>query len=140
MKKHYYGLFALLTLAGCATSIVHPDQADPVPADRLYAFTQKTGSDDAKITVVRDEGLYGSACGLIVRIDGKRAAMLSTGEVASFHVTPGEHSLSAGLSGQGMCSHLVDKSIELVAKPSQQRTYRLSFDQGGFYINPYIAD
>lgn len=88
MKLLPLALLALLALSGCATSKLTPVQADPVPADRIYGFTQKTASDDARITVIRDSGLFGSACGFVVRLDGKRAAMLNTGEVASLYVPP----------------------------------------------------
>lgn len=126
------------TLAGCGTSQVNPEHAKSVPADRVYGFSKKTTSDDSSIKVVRDKGLYGSGCGLVVRLDGERAATLNAGEVVSFYIPPGEHTITTGLSGQGLCSLLVDKSIEFVSKPNQQRVYRLSLDQGGFYINPYV--
>ena len=138
MKSPALALLALLVMTGCATSKLTPEQADPVPANRLYGFTQKMASDDARITVIRDSGFTGSGCGLVVRIDGKRAAMLNSGELASFYVDPGEHVISAGLSGQALCSSLIDKTIELNVKPNQERIYRLSVDQNGFYINPYI--
>lgn len=53
---------------------------------------------------------------------------------------PGEYTLTAGLSGQGLCGNLVDQSVEMVAKPNQSRIYRLSFDQSGLHIGPYFAD
>lgn len=140
MKSPALALLALLALAGCATSKLTPEQADPVPANRLYGFTQNMASDDARITVIRDSGLFGSGCGLVFRIDGKRAGMLNSGEVASFYVSPGEHTLTTGMSGRGLCGNMIDQSVEIVAKPNQTRAYRLSLDQAGFYINPYVAD
>ncbi|RIA31315.1 hypothetical protein DFO61_2031 [Ectopseudomonas oleovorans] len=137
MKSPALALLALLVMTGCTTSKLTPEHADPVPANRLYGFTQKVGSDDAKITVVRDGGAFGSGCGFVVHIDGKRAATLNSGEVASFYVDPGEHVISVGLSGIGLCS-AIDKTTEFVASQNQKRIYRLSTDLNGFYINPYI--
>jgi hypothetical protein len=139
MKLLPLALLALLALSGCATSKLTPEQADPVPADRLYGFTQKTASDDARITVIRDGGFFGSGCTLVVYIDGKRVAEMNSGELASFYVTPGERVISTGVSGRGLCSGYVDQSVEIMAKPNQIRAYRLSFDQSGFHIGPYVS-
>lgn len=140
MKLLPLALLALLALTGCATSKLTPEQADPVPAERLFGFTQKRASDDARLTVIRDSGFYGSGCSLVFYIDGTRAAILNGGEGATLYVSPGEHALTAGLSGKGLCGHLVDQSVEMVAKPNQTRAYRLSFDQSGFHLGPYVAN
>lgn len=139
MIKPALALISLLALAGCSTSQLSPEQADPVPPDRLYGFSQKTASDDSSIQIVRDDGIYGSGCGLLVRLDGKRAAMLNAGEVTSIYAAPGEHVVTVGLSGQGLCAFMVDQSVEMVTKPNEKRVYRLSLDQNGFYINRYVG-
>ena len=53
------GAFAFVILAGCGSSPVSSDRADPVPAKRLYAYD---GQSDAQLIVVRDGGLYGAGC------------------------------------------------------------------------------
>ena len=55
--KLFVGLAVVMALAGCSTSPVTVNNADPVPASRLHAFS---GKSDAKLIVTRDTGLYGS--------------------------------------------------------------------------------
>jgi len=138
MKQSALALMSMLALAGCATSQISPEQATPVPADRLYGVEQRVGADDAEITVVRDRGIYGSGCGLVIRIDGKRGAMLNAGERATLYASAGDHTISVGVSGQGLCAGMVDKAIDMSLKPNQARIYRVSADQTGFQINPYV--
>lgn len=47
-----------MLLAGCATSPVPANKADPVPSNRLYAFIAKS---QLQLLVTRDSGLYGLA-------------------------------------------------------------------------------
>lgn len=138
MKRPIFVLTSMLALAACGTSQISPEQADPVPAERLYGFTQKAANNDAAVTVIRDSGFYGSGCGLVVRIDGKRATMLNAGEVATLYVSAGEHTIGVGISGQGLCAGMVEKTIDMILKPNQSRSYRVSVDQTGYQISPYV--
>ncbi len=138
MKRTVFALISTLALAGCVTSQITSEQAKPAPAERLYGFGQKQAPDDVAVTVIRDRGLYGSGCGLVIRIDGKRGAMLNAGEKATLYAAAGDHTISVGVSGQGLCAGMVDKAIDMTLKPNQSRTYRVSADQTGFQINPYV--
>jgi hypothetical protein len=79
-------------LAGCAPTPISADRADPVPADRIFAYSGKAGSE---IVVTRDSGFVGSGCTIRFYIDGNRAADFHSGEVARFGVKPGKHTLGA---------------------------------------------
>jgi hypothetical protein len=125
------GALAVSLLAGCATSPISADKADPVPQSRLYAFGNKA---DAQVVVTRDSGLYGSGCNYRLYIDGTLAAEFASGEVAKFGVKPGKHILgvkpSAACGGFG----LVEREVEVGAGESVRRRITLSGD--AFDISP----
>ncbi|MDB5995273.1 MAG: hypothetical protein JWP42_2409 [Pseudomonas sp.] len=125
------GLVAVMLLAGCATSPISADHADPVPKSRIYAFDNKA---DAQIVVTRDSGLYGSGCNYRLFIDGTLAAEFASGEVAKFGVKPGSHILgikpSAACGGWG----LVEREVQVGAGESVRRRITLSGDS--FDISP----
>lgn len=83
MRLLSVGLVCLL-MAGCASSAIPVDEASNAPASDVFAFQSKGDSASAKITALRDKGVVGSACDIVVYIDGKKAANLGTGEKASF--------------------------------------------------------
>lgn len=88
---------ALMLLAGCGTSPVSPDQADRVPADSIYAFKNKSSSNDARIVFTRDSG--GMSCMAIdmqLSIDGIKAASVGLGETVTLYHPPGETIISVG--------------------------------------------
>jgi hypothetical protein len=125
------GALAVSLLAGCATSPISADKADPVPQSRLYAFGNKA---DAQVVVTRDSGLYGSGCNYRLYIDGTLAAEFASGEVAKFGVKAGKHILgvkpSAACGGFG----LVEREVEVGAGESVRRRITLSGD--AFDISP----
>lgn len=88
--KLFIAVVAVVLLAGCATSPVPVNNADPVPSSRLYAFN---GKSEAQLLVTRDSGLYGSGCNYRLYIDGTLAAEFASGEVAWFGVKAGKHIL-----------------------------------------------
>ncbi|VVQ29751.1 hypothetical protein PS943_01480 [Pseudomonas fluorescens] len=96
---------ALIALAGCSTSQVPIDKAQPVPADRILAYASKPAEPYGTIVVTRDTGLVGGACFVGVLVDGKFTARIDTGEIVSLYVPVGEHLI--GLAGDkhsdGVC-------------------------------------
>ncbi len=129
--KYLIGAMALVLLAGCSTSPISVDKADPVPQSRIYAFSNKT---DAQIVVTRDSGLYGAGCNYRLYIDGTLSAEFASGEVAKFGVKPGKHILgikpSAACGGWG----LVEREVQVGAGESVRRRITLSGD--AFDISP----
>lgn len=125
------GALAVALLAGCSTSPISADRADPVPQSRLYAFGSHA---DAQLVVTRDSGLYGSGCNYRLYIDGTLSAEFASGEVAKFGLKPGKHILgvkpSAACGGFG----LIEREVEVGTGESVRRRITLSGD--AFDISP----
>lgn len=115
------GVLAVAVLAGCATSPVPAEQADPVPRARLFAF-QTPSSGQAIVIITRDEGFTGGACNTTVSIDGRRAAEIGAGETAKFYVAPGDRMLSASSCGSGL------KEREARVQAGSTKRFRISID------------
>jgi len=129
--KLIVGAMAVALLAGCATSPVPADKADPVPRNRLFAFS---GKSESQLVVTRDSGLYGSGCNYRLYIDGTLAAEFASGEVARFGVKAGKHILgikpSAACGGWG----LVEREVDVKTGETVRRRITLSGDN--FDISP----
>lgn len=121
-------LVALALLAGCATSPVAYQKANPAPPDRLYAH-QQHGDGAAPIQVTRDQGMVGMACGAVVSVDGDKAAKLAHGETARFWVAPGSHIVGVAANG-GICSSGV-RETQVDAKAGQVTKLRISMGNMG---------
>lgn len=119
-----------LLLAGCSTSPISADKADPVPQSRLHAFTAK---NESQLVVTRDSGAYGAGINYSLYIDGVLAADLASGEVARFGLKPGRHILGIKPSSTfGGSPH--ESEIDIKAAETVRR--RISLDGGGFYLTP----
>jgi hypothetical protein len=132
------GALAVALLAGCASTAIPVTRAEQVPADELYAFQSKATGTTGKITVVRDSGMVGSGCDIVVYIEGRRAAKIGTGQRASFYLPPGTPSIGAGLAGSGLCSGAAIRTIAGNVQADKESIYRISGDAAGFYIGPYV--
>jgi hypothetical protein len=132
------GAVAVMLLAGCASSAISVREANPVPADELYAFQSKPAGESGKVTVVRDSGMIGSGCDIVVYVDGRKAAKIGTGERASFYLPAGAPSIGAGLAGSGLCAGAAIRTISANVQAGKESLYRISGDVGGFYIGPYV--
>jgi len=119
--KFIVGASAVVLLAGCATSPVPSDKADPVPSSRLFS-NQKPGSGDAILIVTRDTGFVGGGCNTTVNIDGRKSAEIGAGETAKFFVPAGDHILSASACGSGL------KEREASIKAGSTKRFRISID------------
>lgn len=136
--KRFLGVVAAALLTGCASSAIPVNQAEPVPRDELYAFQAKPAGQSGKVTVVRDSGMVGSGCDIVVYVDGRKAAKLGTGQRASFYLPPGNPSIGAGLAGSGLCGGAAVRTISAAVQNGKESLYRISGDMGGFYIGPYV--
>lgn len=124
------GAMIVAMLAGCSTSPISPELADPVPASRLHAFSEKK---ESKLVVTRDSGAFGSGVNYSVFIDGSLAAEFASGEVAAFGLAPGRHIL--GIKPSTMFSGTMHES-EVEVKAGEIIRRRISLDGGGFYLTP----
>ena len=122
----FIGFFAFAVLAGCGSSPVSADRADPVPTTRLFAFGDKA---EAQLIVTRDGGLYGSGCNYRFYIDGTLAAEFAAGEVARFGLPAGRHVLSSTFSGACGGGSVVEREIEIRLGETMKR--RISVLIGG---------
>lgn len=120
MKFIVVALAAAL-LAGCATSPIPSDKADPVPASRLFAH-QKPQAGGATLIVTRDTGFVGSGCNTTINIDGEKSAEIASGETAKFYVSAGDHIVSASSCGSGL------KEREASMKAGATKRFRISID------------
>lgn len=136
--KTMFGAWLLLLLTGCASTAIPIGQADPVPRDELYAFQNKPAGESGKVTVVRDSGMVGSGCDIVVYVDGRKAAKIGTGQRASFYLPPGNPSIGAGLAGSGLCGGAAIRTISVNVKSGKESLYRISGDMSGFFIGPYV--
>jgi hypothetical protein len=124
------GALAVALLAGCSTSPISPEAADPVPAKRLHGFTQQR---ESKLIVTRDSGAFGSGVNYSLYIDGALAAEFASAEVATFGLAPGRHIL--GIKPSTMFSGTMHES-EIDVKGGETIRRRISLDGGGFYLTP----
>ena len=131
---------AAVMLAGCSTSPVSPEEAKPVPKDRLVSFTSKPKEAYGTVVVTRDNGFLGGGCFVAVHIDGKLAARIDTGEVARFYLPTGDHLVGLGIDkqGGGMCSWTnMLKEQSAILKEGQVKRFRIGGDsQTGLDIRP----
>ncbi|QLG93876.1 hypothetical protein HZF02_18850 [Pseudomonas yamanorum] len=117
---------AAVVLAGCENTPISADKADPVPSNRIYAFTQKS---DSELVVTRDSGMNQGGLKLKFYIDGTLAADFGQGEVGRFGLTQGTHILSISDG-----SALVESEIEVL--PGQTIRRRISISMQKFELSP----
>lgn len=120
------GIFVFVLVAGCGSSPVSADRADPVPTTRLFAFGDKA---EAQLIVTRDGGLYGSGCNYRFYIDGTLAAEFAAGEVARFGLPAGRHILGSTFSGACGGGSVVEREIDI--RPGETMKRRISVLIGG---------
>lgn len=131
MNRSALLLAATMLLSGCSTSPISSSEADPVPGDRLYAFT---GKETSRLVVTRDTGILGAACNYKLYIDGTLAGAFGSGETASFGLKPGTHIL--GIAAGPPCggAGLIESDVTIGAGQTVKR--RISINQSGFRLTP----
>ena len=89
-------LLCTLALSACgATSALRPDNAKPVPQERIYLKLDQSSEDSARVVIVRDfTELYRSTYHQIF-LDGKRIATLANGEKLEIFLKPGDYVFGA---------------------------------------------
>ena len=124
-------VFFAMALAGCSTDPVTLQTAKSVSADRIYAQDTmvRSSPEQAKVTFLRDSGLYGSACSHDIYVDQKKVFAIRQGEGASVFLQPGEHLLRMETGG-GMCPNIA-ASQEANLKPGSSQVYRILLPSDG---------
>lgn len=113
-----------LALTACATA--PPTHPKPVPSDRQYA---QPPSGSATLSVTRDSGLFGSACGVTLFVDGAKMAKLSGGERVQYRIASGQHIVGASASA-GICNTGL-RETQIDAKSDQTIWLRVSMGGSG---------
>ena len=132
-------LFCLIPAlaAACATSPVALTDANPVPADRVFAYSQPIDGPSGQLIVVRDQGALGAACPIALYISGQIATHFRTSETLTLYLPAGRHVIGAGPSGGGMCSWTNEaahrREIAHTVEAGAQAKMRLSMTQQGLY-------
>lgn len=132
------GAMGLALLTGCATSVTPLGQATPVPSDELFRYQAKLQEPSGTLTVVRDSGVRGSGCDVVLYIDGKKAAKVGPGQRASFYLPVGQPDVGIGLADSGLCAGMSVRSIAGNVRAGRESIYRISSDMSGVYIGPYL--
>ena len=117
MRVLWLAVAPILAIA-CGTTPVPSSNAQPVPADRIFAagFT-KAQPGYALLVVTRDIGLKGKACTARLFVDGTHVADLRTREQVRLFVEEGEHVV--GVSAKGCFGGADQTSIVVTpAKPT----------------------
>lgn len=125
-----------LGLMGCATTPTPPDEATPVPTERLLLHT--TANDaDTTVVVTRDKGLKGSACYLGLWIDGSLAGRFGTKETATYSLPPRLTQFRVGADPQGKSLCGIGQSMwtqrEFGLKPASVEHFRLKVTNDGSF-------
>lgn len=121
-------------LTACSTTPTNTyQQATPLVQNNPTA-------DNSVVVVRRDTGVMGSACPVEVYLDGKKYAILKTGESININTQAGTHILSAKFAGRGFCQDRLNET-EIVIKPNESKYYRLAMNSSGdFHIFPTLAN
>jgi hypothetical protein len=133
----FWIMLAAASLSGCTSFRADSEHLKAVPAERLSAW-QKTLSPSSELVVDRDIGMLGGGCYVALLIDREPAALLAVGEVATFHLPPGEHIVGITTDKQGglLCSKgRLNRELRLQAQPGERQHLRIvSEAKSGFGI------
>ena len=135
--RHLFSIFSLaLVLAGCATTPTRLSESQAIKPERYYPDYQlyaKATPHAAKVIVVRDDGMLGSAAKIKVLVDGHQLAGLFQHDRLEFYVAPGDHILSADPTpnfGVAVREH------QFIFHPDQTSYFRVGHDGSAFDIQP----
>lgn len=100
MKFNFLLVVIISTIVcGCATTPVNVNQAKAISQDRVYESYKKYSEkkeSGARVIVVRDNGLLGSAGSVALFLNGEIIARVRTGESITLNVNGGDNVLGVG--------------------------------------------
>ena len=131
MKRLAFAAIAMTLLTACSTNpATNARTVSPV----LYSSAT---TDTAMVTVTRDSGMVGAACGAKVLVDNKVVAKLKPSESVSLNVPSGRHILSFDTRG-GLCPSTTD-AIDITLNSGDVKKYRIRGDMNGnFQLLPTL--
>ncbi len=95
--KLLFAASALIALSGCALT---PPTRD-VTSQRVFVPLNPPGESTTKMTVARDQGLYGAGCSSRIFLDGQLIVQVEQGEHVTVPIPDGSHRLK--LTHFGAC-------------------------------------
>ncbi|WNC08181.1 3-isopropylmalate dehydratase [Pseudomonas coleopterorum] len=135
----FWVMLIAVGLSGCTSFRADSEHLKTVPADRLSAWQQPL-TPSSELVVDRDIGIMGGGCYVALLIDREPAALMAVGEVATFHLPPGEHIVGITTDKQGgmLCSKgRLNRELRLQANPGERQHLRIvSEAKSGFGIVP----
>jgi len=133
----FWVMLVAVGLSGCTSFRADTEHLKPVPAERLSAW-QQTLATSSELVVDRDIGIMGGGCYVALMIDREPAALMAVGEVATFHLPPGEHIVGITTDKQGgmLCSKgRLDRELRLQTSAGERQHLRIvSEAKSGFGI------
>lgn len=131
LMKTALALALAAAAAGCATTATPPGRAVPVPFDRIVTGDVQ---GDARIVVVRDEGMLGGGCYYMLYVNSRAVARLGPNERVTTGVRSGDLLLTVGRDPQGraLCGlepgHRVQR--EFAIKAGETKHFRMAVGAG----------
>jgi hypothetical protein len=121
---------SLITISGCSTTPVSYEMAKQVSASKIHDKSLiKVGDEKEQIKVIRDRGVFGSACTHTIFVNNQKAFDIEPGEAITLSLEPGNHFFRLE-SGVGICP---DASISesTFLKLGEPQSFRVSISSTG---------
>jgi hypothetical protein len=120
---------AILSIAGCASTPIPNEEAQPVPGKQILQTDLLVKKDNTgKVIIKRDSGFVGSMCLSRVYVDGKELADLDPAQKIEIYPTVGSHIFST--KPRGICAGGIKELEGKVAKDGAL-IYRIGYGAGG---------
>ena len=135
-----FSLLCLLVVA-CTTTPDPLAEMHRTPKARLMAFQTVSPENTSTVTLLRDTGVGGAACYLLVYVNATLAARMDAGELAQFFIPPGKLLLGVAPEhkGRGFCPVREGYSdqIDTTMKDHEEKRFRvLWYSDGTIWISP----
>jgi hypothetical protein len=122
-------LVSCALVMACATTPTPSDQAKP--PSKIFDHSVVTPRNaGGSVLVTRDQGVAGSACPVLLTLEGRPIAELQAGEATTLYLAPGEYILARG-AGTGLCYGHSTPALSFSLKSGERRAYRFSTDGAG---------
>lgn len=108
------------------------DTGKPVPQERIYPEYLEMIKDEASLstlTIFRDKGFVGSACGHDFFVNGVKSFTINDKEFIDLKLPPGNYFFRID-TGKALCTN-VSLSLETVLRKNELREYRISISAAG---------
>ncbi|ENX22340.1 hypothetical protein [Acinetobacter vivianii] len=128
MKNLILGLVCIVSITGCTTATTI-EKASTVQINKFFKpeYQSKTDERNASIVILRDKGVWGSACNFIVSIDNKKILTIKSNQQAMIYVKPQSTSIEVEFSPSGFCPYArVTEELNLVPNGSTKFRIRSS--------------